>query len=489
MRRKKTLVCCRQTRVRRSFVLTAIVVAAICTLYVLFQQLQQVGFRPTFLFNGSAINFWDASDNVCFLDDSVLNFAPYITSDSNITNSGRPPALLSDKAADDWCTREVSNCEPGVPCSYQTTVNLRVIILTYNRPCSLAKTLRSVAALHTLGHSVSVHIWVDVPAATLTSSTDTGKEQDSDSDEGKVVADSDTLRVANAFVKAWSQAGRRACVHVQRAHVHITGQWIDTWQPPTAANELALILEDDIDVSPHAYRWLLAAHSHYGSWANVSGYTLQMENTNFFAPEMRPMSGPPTDAAFAYPVLGTWGFAPRPAAWAAFQRWYHETRSTNASYKPYVEGIVPLRWYHELEDTGREETMWEMWHIHYTYLVRQWCIYPNFAGFTGAANVLLSSNRQEVGLHYAEKGLDNTGNLLHHWDSVFVKFPERLAMYTYDGELCTSSVNCPPNLFAVQTSDADSNLLADDRHVSLLGSLISTLLSWLSVQVTSSHSS
>ena len=44
---------------------------------------------------------------------------------------------------------------------YPNTVNLRIIVLTYNRPDSLSKTLQSLQDLELDGHSGSVEIWVD----------------------------------------------------------------------------------------------------------------------------------------------------------------------------------------------------------------------------------------------------------------------------------------------------------------------------------------
>ena len=378
-----------------------------------------------------------------------------------------PQAALRNRTA--WCSQEVEQCRAGKPCRYVTDVDLRVVVLTFNRPCSLSKTLKSVAALHTLRRRVAVHIWVDVPARRLSESQHSSQQQiqtlsplDNDDDQRhhRVEANEDTLRIADAFVRSY--AGGVACVHVQRRHVHITGQWIDTWQPPSSSTkEIALILEDDIDVSPYAYQWLLAVHSQYDAWHNISGYTLQMENTNFFAPDIHPMFGPHSDVAFAYPVIGTWGFSPHPGSWLGFQDWYHTTRAANPSYKPYVSGIVPNDWYQQMELTDKQETMWEMWHIHYTHMMRHWCVYSNLVTFTGLLDVLLSANRQEIGLHFTEKGTENTEYLLRHWEDTFVQFPDSLTMFTYDGDKCKgpndhlfSSISLEPESFQSDENSA-----------------------------------
>ena len=43
---------------------------------------------------------------------------------------------------------------------------------------------------------------------------------------------------------------------------------------PTYGKEIALILEDDMTVSPHAYRWLKAVHEKYGRRKDFGGVTL-----------------------------------------------------------------------------------------------------------------------------------------------------------------------------------------------------------------------
>ena len=68
-------------------------------------------------------------------------------------------------------------------------------------------------------------------------------------------------------------------VHIHSKHVGIHGQWINTWRKPkfvseqnseinimnTRKNEtLVVILEDDVDISRFAYRWLRRAHVKYG---------------------------------------------------------------------------------------------------------------------------------------------------------------------------------------------------------------------------------
>lgn len=250
------------------------------------------------------------------------------------------------------------------------------------------------------------------------------------SKEGHI--DNATYEVAMDFAVQWKKG--HACVHMQTANAFINGQWVDTWRPPLSGHELAIIIEDDVSISPMAYRWLRAVHKQYGAWTNISGYTLQMEGVNFFSGGQRPMSSDPADTVYMYPVLGTWGFAPHPISWRRFQNWHHRYYG-NASIKPYVPGIVPTEWYKMFEGQGTQAAMWEMWHIYFTYLEPQWCVYSNLVAYTGGqSDILLSTNRQEAGLHFSGGDTRNSlALLMRRWNDSYVHFPHRPAIFSYEG--------------------------------------------------------
>lgn len=182
------------------------------------------------------------------------------------------------------------NCDTDKPCEYKDEVDLRIIVLTYQRPESLERCLDSVLDLQTLGDRVSVEIWIDR------------------SKEGTF--DRKTVSIADDFKIEWVKqlSKGRACIHLQNKHAFIHKQWTNTWRPKINTKELALILEDDIAVSPFAYQWLKRVHSHFANSSHIAGYTLQSEDTRFFAPtygfEMRTMRAEPQHKIFLYPVLG-----------------------------------------------------------------------------------------------------------------------------------------------------------------------------------------
>jgi len=97
------------------------------------------------------------------------------------------------------------------------------------------------------------------------------------------------------------------------------GQWIDTWRPRDGSDtELGLILEDDLSVSPYAYRWLVAVHRAYRHRSDFVGATLSQSITLSSRPK-GPLAGPKADTVVMYKALGTWGSAPKPLHWRRFQ--------------------------------------------------------------------------------------------------------------------------------------------------------------------------
>jgi hypothetical protein len=141
-------------------------------------------------------------------------------------------------------------CVTGKPCEYADDVDFRIIVITYNRAVSLLKLLRSLDDLELDGDRAALEIWIDV--------NDKGQSHD------------ETVKAARSF--QWKKGPTR--VHIQTSHAGIMGQWIDTWRPRPESKELGIILEDDISVSPMAYRWLKAVHKAMANRTDFVGASL-----------------------------------------------------------------------------------------------------------------------------------------------------------------------------------------------------------------------
>jgi len=196
-------------------------------------------------------------------------------------------------------TYDLPLCEPQQHSSYNDVVDIRILVLTLNRPTSLTQLFEGLDELELDNHSAAVEIWIDRNRKTNE-------------------ADEETVKVASQF--RWRGGPTR--VHVHPTHVGLYGQWIDTWRPrDDSDNELALILEDDLSISKYAYRWVRAVFRAYGHRKDFAGASLtgyQRENLSTGRPK-GPMAGPKNHTVFMYKCFGWWGFAPKPMHWKLFQ--------------------------------------------------------------------------------------------------------------------------------------------------------------------------
>ena len=336
------------------------------------------------------------------------------TSQRAPTSTHDPPVNWTDKS---FCT---TTCKTGTPCEYKDEVDFRIMVITYNRAHSTQNCLEAIAKVDTLGLKVAVEIWIDSKA------------------KDKEDVDAETLKVAETFANTWK--GGRACVHKQNRNALIIGQWIDTWRPRNNTKEIGVFVEDDVDVSYHALRWLKLVHEKYGGEKDLAGFSLQMEEeSRFFAGKQGQLVGPKDQNVFLYRVLGTWGFSPQPKPWREFQNWFH---TKDAKLKPYVNGIVPTSWYRSFEKQHREQHMWSMWHIYYTDMKKQYTMYCNLHRKMGKKDIKLASNRREKGLHYQRGGKTTPAptkirwnTMMTQWKEEYAQFPQKLTRYAYDGKV------------------------------------------------------
>ena len=307
----------------------------------------------------------------------------------------------------------VVDCYADQPCKYPELVDFRVIVITYNRAVSMMKLLVSLNAVELDGASARLEIWIDVNA------------------KGEV--DNATLQAAKSFT--WAKGPTR--VHIQKKHVGIYGQWIDTWapQPNSAGNftEIGIIFEDDISASPQIYRWLKAVHRHYGHRNDFFSATLTSQTQSSHDGSGRGLSAPKNHTAFMYKCVGTWGHSPNPRQWLNFQNWFHKEARPDPKFHPYVPGIAPTEWYKGYESSGTADSMWEQWAIYFSYKEKLYTVYSNLNGFVGDGKCCLCINRAEVGLHNSHKGSEDLSRMLSTWKDEFVAFPKTTVTLDWSG--------------------------------------------------------
>ncbi len=295
---------------------------------------------------------------------------------------------------------------------YDTRVDLRVIVLTYNRPESLRICLKSLSSLVTDSYKVAMDIWIDVNET--------------------LHVDGETLKTAASF--NWTQGPVTVWVHSK--HVGLFGQWIYTWRPvmvnkTTTSAELALYVEDDVDISPYAFRFLRHLHEFFSTYQNISSYALQDISKLL---EQKFVVKPRNDPIFMHTLPGTWGMAPRPERWAEFQDWFHK-QSQVPGFRPYVDKAeYHTNKYKNLEKEGRKNTLWTMWFIYFMENRKLYSVFSNLPTFIGKPGSSLSSNRREKGLHFTGKpSRSQIPKLLKHWSQNYINFPKAPKICDYKG--------------------------------------------------------
>ena len=130
---------------------------------------------------------------------------------------------------------------------------IRLVVLACNKPAALTSLLANLRAVGEaggfVGHNVSLTLSLDVP-------------------RGATSAADAVAALAQNF--SWAH-GPKAVVR-QPQHVGILGQWLSV--APASDDDWAVVLEDDLALSPCFYRHLLAQRRTYGGRRDVAGVTL-----------------------------------------------------------------------------------------------------------------------------------------------------------------------------------------------------------------------
>ena len=286
----------------------------------------------------------------------------------------------------------------------------RLIVMTMDRAVSVKRLLDSVARARYGRDRVDIDIWVDI------------KRNESPNKE--------VLRIVHGF--EW-RYGRKT-VFVRSSPGGLYAQWLDTWDVEAAikGGEFAVFLEDDLELSPAFYEWLVEARRRYGSDRNVAGFTLQRLN-------LRPrpqkannhtLSLPRGTPVFKFRLHGSWGFAPLPTVWSDFLGWYREMRRQHK--KPYVDNLITTSWYRAQENKtlGYAPTMWTQWMIYYSDVHRLFTVTPRLLDGT-----TLAANWKEPGLHFRGKGAGRKDFKVFQGSAEDFVWPKNLLEVDWDGSV------------------------------------------------------
>jgi len=238
---------------------------------------------------------------------------------------------------------------------YEQQYDLRIIVIVYNRAQSMLRLLKSLNNAKYYNDDIKLEVWIDRSA------------------NGSV----DQLTLTEARQFDFYHGSFEVIIHPN--HVGIIGQWLSTWRMWQSGKEMAVILEDDLQVSKYFYKYLKLVHEKYDSDPQVNGYALQGVSMKHQTSSPGILRGPKHDIAFLYPVLGTWGFSPSPKNWAKFIDWFTKAYK-DKSFEPYVYSNVVTVWYKQFRRQGKTGGIWSIWHIYYAWQEKEYTLYPNFQG-------------------------------------------------------------------------------------------------------------
>ena len=160
-------------------------------------------------------------------------------------------------------------------------LDLRIICIVFNRGFSLSRLLKSLNTVDYLGEKVLLEVFID-----------RSKKDNS--------IHTNTYIAASKF--KFKHGDYR--VHNHTRHVGIYGQWMATWKPAPNSKEIALILEDDVTVSPQIYRWLKNVHKKYDYRADIAGYSLQGRSIKHNYASAGFLIAPFRQICMLYPIVG-----------------------------------------------------------------------------------------------------------------------------------------------------------------------------------------
>ena len=335
----------------------------------------------------------------------------------------RVPAAGAGAAAGAWLGQLAVRALAAWP-----RVRLVVVILAYRRLASLQRLCRSLEQAYYFGDQVDVMVHVDAGA-------------DADSMAGAAAV--------ATFVNEWTWPHGRKTLRQRTQHAGLVLSVVEAWTP-TSDDEFAVLLEDDVSVSPQWYDWAKRAVLTYNYGPRSARLSGQLYGVSLYTPRLLELQQPrrrfdahtelaqrPPACPFLFPVPCSWGSVYFPRHWRQFQDYM--ARVLLKVEPPYT---VP----------GSASNGWAAsWKKHFIELVhqRRWvALYPNFANQTS-----FSTNHLEPGEHI---GTDRT-RLAH--------LPRDYTVPLWDARVHYSSQLpfLPPKLTALPRLDLFGNLAVDGR--------------------------
>ena len=177
------------------------------------------------------------------------------------------------------------------------------------------------------------------------------------------------------------------------------------------------------------FNYLQAAVKKYGGRPDVAGFSFTNQKL-VASTGGSDLSIPLKYNVYMYRVLGTWGFAPEAKSWIEMRNFHHKKMVTDKSFVPSIPGTVLDVWWKTLSAAGRQESMWEIWHVYWTNKKGLYTVYSNLPNREG-----LAINRKEVGLHQGASDPRPEDPLCTKWSEDYIKFPKVPVKIGYNGKV------------------------------------------------------
>lgn len=271
---------------------------------------------------------------------------------------------------------------------------MQVHVLTMKRSDSLKRLLQSLQNADYDGDTINLHIHID-------------KSEDNQ----------ECIRVARDFLFS------HGTVAVDNAVTNrgLRDSWLGAWRPQK--KEVALILEDDIDLSPKWYVWLKNAWKIYGNRMDLAGISLQRQTLIPEKPHKQEeiVNG---HEPFLYKLIGSIGFSPHWKQWRDFLHWAESVDLSKVDIN--IPNLITSDWFNNLN----KRHIWTQYFIYFCYKRDLYTMYVNLPG-----KKTLAAHMRERGEHF-----DKTeGRDFETAKSVAMQFPNVLSKYGWNGQLTVAS--------------------------------------------------
>lgn len=194
-----------------------------------------------------------------------------------------------------------------------------IVVLTFDRPDSLRRLLAAIGAMH-FGRDhgrVALTISIDAPRPGAKGCTRFMRNESID------------------LARNFHFPAGKVRVRARSENVGLLGQWIDAWTPDidhTDAHEACLVVEDDLEPSAFAWRWMRRALSAYHvSQRQSLVATLGLNRPRGVqASECSDGLMPPPGTGgrpYLYRLLSSWGTVFLREHWICFRAWYRRLRA------------------------------------------------------------------------------------------------------------------------------------------------------------------